>query len=194
MLKGTLSRHNRSSFPERDPACTVGPRSTRYPNLLPEPQASGGHQVRRCHALLCGRCAPETCSRDGDVVLTLLCPDPEIERLPWMYGTAGPNHIGIETERAEEIQATLRENGYKVYAEAGRGLRPSVHDVYPRFGDYSAGCHRSRFPTPIPARARMRDRSSRSRDDDIPHPGPIQIAAVRTWQAPGDAQLALEIH
>jgi catechol 2,3-dioxygenase-like lactoylglutathione lyase family enzyme len=57
---------------------------------------------------------------DGDVVLTLLCPDPEIERLPWMYGTAGPNHIGIETERAEEIQAKLREGGYKVYAESGR--------------------------------------------------------------------------
>ncbi len=57
---------------------------------------------------------------DGEINLTLLCPDADVERRPWAYGTFGPNHIGIETDRAAEIHTKLEQAGVELYADGAR--------------------------------------------------------------------------
>ena len=54
---------------------------------------------------------------DGELNLTLLAPDPHIERVAWNQGTAGPNHIGIEAADAPAIYARLKERGIPTYGE-----------------------------------------------------------------------------
>ena len=41
---------------------------------------------------------------DGEINLTLLYPNENIERKPWAYGTFGPNHIGIETDAGHQAE------------------------------------------------------------------------------------------
>ena len=54
---------------------------------------------------------------DGELNVTLLRPDPNVERRPWAHGTAGPNHLGIETDKAPEIYKKLKERGIATYGE-----------------------------------------------------------------------------
>ena len=54
---------------------------------------------------------------DGELNLTLLRPNPDVPRLPWAYGTAGPNHIGVEVEDVARVLARLEERGIPVYGK-----------------------------------------------------------------------------
>jgi catechol 2,3-dioxygenase-like lactoylglutathione lyase family enzyme len=54
---------------------------------------------------------------DGELNVTLLKPDENIPRQAWAYGTAGPNHIGLETDRIEDIRQRLIDRGVAIYAE-----------------------------------------------------------------------------
>ncbi len=54
---------------------------------------------------------------DGELNITLLCPNPNVERRAWVHGTAGPNHLGIESEDAPNIYKRVRAAGIETYSE-----------------------------------------------------------------------------
>jgi catechol 2,3-dioxygenase-like lactoylglutathione lyase family enzyme len=53
---------------------------------------------------------------DGEVNVTLLEPNENVERLDWCQGTMGPNHIGITISDPQAVIEKLKRRGVEVYA------------------------------------------------------------------------------
>ncbi|HEY0197946.1 MAG TPA: VOC family protein [Rhodanobacter sp.] len=61
---------------------------------------------------------------DGEVNYSLLCPDERVELSPWLQGTLGPNHIGVEIADTAACVQALKEYGIEIYGEDKQQIPP----------------------------------------------------------------------